>query len=172
MNTSVSDTLHFDPDPDDKRYNTHNEVFLGNLWAYSSWVLNKKWFLKKKYILIICGFLCVFITIFFCYPDPRFLKWIRIRNTNERTWIFITTFKKYAIYYLSIEKKCNLPKASLKILYSQLNLYYMYDWFVLYSCTVSAIDLYYPGWVGSGARHAVACCPTPDWKVKLDFCVF
>ena len=41
-------------------------------------IYGKSEFLKKIYIPInFVWFLC--ITIFFCYPDPRFLKWIRIQ---------------------------------------------------------------------------------------------
>ena len=53
------------------RFKTHNDVFF---------------LLQKLYFYNFGGFVCEFITIFFGYPDPdqRFLKWIRIRNTEYR----------------------------------------------------------------------------------------
>ena len=57
-----------------------------NFGAYYSCVLNKKVISLKKYdiLIILVDLMRVHISRFFYYPDPdpRFLKWIRIRQ-NE-----------------------------------------------------------------------------------------
>ena len=55
-------------------------------------IKKENYFLKKYEILLNFGwFLCEFITIIFCYPDPdaRFLEWIRISNTE---WIHVLVY--------------------------------------------------------------------------------
>ena len=61
--------------------------------------------LKKNYILLVCEF----ITIFLYYPNPDqpFLKWIRIRNTDQYNpllhnhWIHATHPYRFATRTLS-----------------------------------------------------------------------
>ena len=86
--SSVADPPHFDANPLQKIRIWTNSNFFSTFFSVKGIKLVTMFFFviyELLFTYLFFGFfLCGFIKIFFCYPDPdqRFLKWIRIRPND------------------------------------------------------------------------------------------